>query len=462
MNTIEQAEAARANVTTPSHRWSPLLIGFGGLLILIVFITFSTYHQATKIFGEMSKTHNEFRKTDELLASIRTDIYLSSILVRDYLLDTSLFGAISIRQELARSHADISTNLDSLERRFGKSDATAITQFRRELNARMAALDPIFGWTVKEKQANSSSFLRNTVMPRRERVLGLAKEIQELNVFNFERQVQRLRGQQEDFGGYLIRLMILSLLAGLLVAGGSIYRIARLERRTKEEFHRAESAEREMRLLSQRLVKAQEEERKAISRDLHDQVGQVLTAMRLGLGGLAQLRNGSVEQFDEALGEIKHLTEQTLRLVRDMSMGLRPSMLDDLGLEPALEWLSRDFSRRSGLSVTNEFDGVLDHLPEAHRTCVYRVVQEALTNCARHAKANRVRVVLHGNPSRVSVVVQDDGIGMEADIPVRHGIGLIGIEERVREIGGKMFCESQPGKGTLIRVEIPIPPEEKQ
>ena len=160
--------------------------------------------------------------------------------------------------------------------------------------------------------------------------------------------------------------------------------------------------------------------------------------------------------------ESKQLAEQTLRLVRDMSMGLRPSMLDDLGLEPALEWLSRDFSRRSGLTVTTEFDGILDHLPEIHRTCIYRTVQEALTNCARHSQAEKIRIVLHGSASWVSVVVQDDGVGMAPESSVRRGIGLIGIEERVRELGGSLYCESQPGKGTLIRAEIPVSPEGKQ
>ncbi len=456
------SNAADAFAPPHSPRRVPLILGFGGLLLLIVFFTISTAHQAMKIYGEMSKIHEEFRKNNETMTSIRMNIYLSSILLRDYLLDTSLFGAFSIRQELTRTHSDISLSLDSLERRFGQADAAAISQFRRELNARMEALNPIFSWTVKEKQSKSSSFLRDTVMPRRERILRLAQDISELNQFNFQRQVGSIRRQQEEFSQYLIRLMLVTILAGLLVAGVSMLRILKLERRTSEEYHRAESAEREMRLLSQRLVKAQEEERKAISRDLHDQVGQILTALRLGLGSLEKWRNGPIEKFNEVLMESKQLAEQTLRLVRDMSMGLRPSMLDDLGLEPALEWLSRDFSRRSGLTVTTEFDGILDHLPEIHRTCIYRTVQEALTNCARHSQAEKIRIVLHGSPSWVSVVVQDDGVGMAPENSVRRGIGLIGIEERVRELGGSLYCESQPGKGTLIRAEIPVSPEGKQ
>jgi signal transduction histidine kinase len=447
--------------TRPSRNWPVLLIGFGGLLVLLGLFASTTFQQAQKIYGEMSAIHEGFRKNNELMNEIQINIYLSGLLVRDYLLDPSISSAVSTRQDLKQVHDLMSAGVDELGHRLGQEDARAIDQFRLELNAFMESLEPIYDWTPTDKLVQSRSFLRQYVLPRRQRALSLAKEVAELNTLNFQRQELQLRQRQDAFGKSLVRMMVATMFLGLLVAAVSIFQIIRLERRAAQQHYRTEMAEQELRQLSNRLVNAQEEERKAISRDLHDQVGQILTGLRMELGNLDQLRSGPEEQFHKSLGEIKQLTEQTLRVVRDMSMGLRPSMLDDLGLGPALEWLARDLSRRSGLIITTEIDGVLDHFPESHRTCVYRVVQETLTNCVRHARAKQVRIALHGSPTWVSVIIQDDGVGMDTDNPPHSGIGLIGIEERVRELGGSVNFDSQVGKGTLIRVEIPLIQEEK-
>ena len=137
-------------------------------------------------------------------------------------------------------------------------------------------------------------------------------------------------------------------------------------------------------------------------------------------------------------------------------MVLRPSVLDDLGLASALKWQAREFARRSGIPVDVQIEGSVEGLPEGHRTCVYRIVQEALTNCARHAKASNIRITCHGSEHLVVVTVQDDGIGFDPQRLAGHGVGLRGVEERVRELGGKVTIFSHPQKGTLLRAEIPL------
>jgi len=157
------------------------------------------------------------------------------------------------------------------------------------------------------------------------------------------------------------------------------------------------------------------------------------------------------------LDEAKHLAEEALRSVRHIALGLRPSMLDDLGLEPALEWQAREFSQRYGVPVTVEAEGSSLHkLPESHRTAIYRVVQEALTNCARHAAARNIRIVVHAKPDLVVLTVQDDGAGFDPAERRGRGLGLIGIEERVHKLGGSVAIFSQPLKGTAIVAEIPF------
>jgi signal transduction histidine kinase len=173
------------------------------------------------------------------------------------------------------------------------------------------------------------------------------------------------------------------------------------------------------------------------------------------IGNVEQLGKASGPEFFERVAEARQLAQRVLKSVRDMAMGLRPSMLDDSGLVPALRWQAREFSKHVGIPVDLQIDGSLDQLPDDVRTCIYRIVQEALTNCARHAKARNIRVVLHGKDDGVSVAVQDDGVGFHP-MSEAVGLGIIGIEERARELGGNLRITSEKQRGTLLIVEIPL------
>jgi signal transduction histidine kinase len=202
-------------------------------------------------------------------------------------------------------------------------------------------------------------------------------------------------------------------------------------------------------------VQAQEVERKSLSRELHDEVGQMLTALGIELANLQSVRISDQSAFSSRVDDAKRLNTEAMRVIRDLAMGLRPSMLDDLGLAPALEWQGREFSRHTGVPAVVTVDGTLDGLPETHRTCIYRVVQEALTNCAKHAKAKNVSVSVNGRGNSVEAIIQDDGIGFNASSRA-GGLGLLGIEERVQELDGTMRIISQPRKGATLQVHIPV------
>jgi signal transduction histidine kinase len=184
----------------------------------------------------------------------------------------------------------------------------------------------------------------------------------------------------------------------------------------------------------------------------------MLTALSMELGNLEELRHQPGDGFTGHLGEARKLNQDALRTVRNISSGLRPSVLDELGLAPALQWQAREFTRRSGVPVDVHLDGDLD-VPDEHRTCIYRVVQEALTNTARHAAAKTVRVSLHGGAGALSLAVEDDGSGFDVERVRGRGMGLLNIEERVRELGGHVQFLSEPSRGTLMRCEIPVPRE---
>ena len=216
-----------------------------------------------------------------------------------------------------------------------------------------------------------------------------------------------------------------------------------------------------MRELSQQLVNAQEEERKHLSRELHDHVAQVLTGLRMELGRLERMTATSSTPVGPVVAGCKALVDDLFRTVRNLALGLRPSMLDDFGLHSALEWLVRDFTGRYAIKVDLKMEGDCDALPDKHRTCVYRAVQEAMTNCARHAHAETIAVVVRALDDQLHLSVTDDGVGLD---PVRHrgGLGLRGIEERVKELGGTLLISRAPKSGTRLAIRIPVPRAQAQ
>jgi signal transduction histidine kinase len=285
---------------------------------------------------------------------------------------------------------------------------------------------------------------------QRTAALQIAEEIEKLNSEALKDQQQQIASAETDFRKSLLWISLVGLFFGIGVAIFTILYTRRLEDESNE-------AQAEARRLSQHVVKVQEHERKSISRELHDEVGQMLTGLRMELANL----DGPALQANAAdhqrLQEAKRLAERTLQCVRNLSMLLRPSMLDDLGLSPAVSWQTKEFSRRSGIPVDLTIEGEVDSVPDEVRTCLYRVVQEALTNVARHARARRIGVVIARTDGRVSAAIEDDGDGFSVLRPGRtHGLGLVGLKERVSELSGKVQITSAPGQGTRVYAQIPV------
>jgi signal transduction histidine kinase len=298
------------------------------------------------------------------------------------------------------------------------------------------------------------TFLRDEVYPRRQNMLAIADRIAAIN----EQQLSAGNDQVVDLlGRFQIRLAITLFAAvafGLGMAAFSIRRILRLETRAHNRYQEAAAARSQLKDLSARLLQAQETERRALSRELHDEVGQSLSAVLIELRNLSTgLALPSEQQSQNQVETIRGLVEGTIRVVRNMALLLRPSMLDDLGLVPALKWQAREVSKRTSMDVSVAAD-LPDDLPDDFKTCIYRVVQEALHNCASHARAKSVRIRVQQEPGRLNLSVQDDGQGFDS----QHvkGLGLLGIQERVAQLGGKCMVHSEPGTGTILTVELPL------
>jgi signal transduction histidine kinase len=284
-------------------------------------------------------------------------------------------------------------------------------------------------------------------VPRRDAALAIARELEELNNANLAAQREEVARRYAAFSEDLRRLTWQTVLLGLVVSIVVTLRLRVLEKRSLQ-------AERQMRELSQQLVNTQEEERRNLSRELHDHVAQVLTGLRMELGRIERISAAT----GTAVAECKKLVDDMFRTVRNLALGLRPSMLDDFGLQAALEWQTRDFIGRYAIDVALTIDRDFDGLPDKYRTCVYRVVQEAMTNCVRHANAKRIQIAISASDGQLDLSVRDDGVGLDP-AQRRNGLGLRGIDERVKELDGTMTISPASDRGTTLQVRLPLPVE---
>jgi signal transduction histidine kinase len=248
--------------------------------------------------------------------------------------------------------------------------------------------------------------------------------------------------------------LVAALVLGLGMAFFSTRKILSLEEQAHMQYEEASEARGQLKDLSARLVQAQETERRALSRELHDEVGQSLTAVLVELHNLSACKIATSKDETLHFETVKGLVENSIRVVRNMSLLLRPSMLDDLGLIPALRWQARETSKRTSMDVSVAAELDSDNLPDEYKTCIYRVVQEALNNCAHHSGARAVRIGVERHSDRLALTIQDDGKGF--DVQQMKGLGLLGIQERVARLAGTCSVRSKVGSGTTISVELPF------
>jgi signal transduction histidine kinase len=423
--------------------WVVAALGLGSLVVLIAVSMLASARTAQDIYVQLDELNNHHRRVEEHLRRLRSDVNLSGIFVRDYLLDVAREKAPEYREQIATFRRTTLGTLAELKALIEQDEQIASLEVK--LEEYWQAFEPLFDWTTSEKIIRSASFLRREVVPRREAALAIAREIEELNNTNLVSQREGVARRLAAVRAELRRQLWLTLLLGVAVSVVVVLRLRVLEKRSDHAGHR-------LRELSQQLVNAQEEERKHLSRELHDHVAQVLTGLRMELGRIERLSPATAP----VVAECKGLVDEIFLTVRNLSLGLRPSMLDDLGLQAALEWHVRDFMSRSAINVDLQMTGDFDRLPETHRTCVYRVVQEALTNCARHADAHNIVVDVAISEHALQLSIKDDGVGLDAAHRGK-GLGLIGILERVKELQGSLAIGPNGGRGTAIAVRLPLP-----
>jgi len=428
------------------------VFGLGFLLLIMGLSGVASIQETRRIHEQILSVEDNYRHIENMVEAVRSDTSQVAVLQRDRLLDHGT-SAESYAHQLAALRDKTEATMGQLRSIQLQQDSKAFERLESALRAYMDAVAAEFRATpAAGLRAEFDDRFRSQSLT----IFSVAEELGKLNEENFESRRRALNQSVEHLQYDIWETIITALVVGAIIAGASIFRITALEKESAEHQKKTEQAEERLRLLSQQLVSSQEQERKSLSRELHDEIGQLLTALRMELGNMERIRAATGVDLGPHLDQAKKLAETTLKTTRDIAMGLRPAMLDLLGLGPALEWQAREFSRRYNTPIQLEVDGDLKDLSDRHRTYLYRIVQEGLTNCARHAQAKNIRVRLEDANGQVALTVEDDGIGFDAHAGVVYGLGLLGLTERVRELSGNIAIESQPGKGTKLAVVLPV------
>ena len=432
-----------------------LVAGFGTLLVFMAFVCIDSLHSLARFEADNIQIRQTFLYREHTLDQIRANLYESANITSDYLLnENALDSQQRLRAELQSLHRETTAALSACVQSLPTEKTEPFERLAMELESYWSTIDAMVTLDTQKKTKRDTPILHRDLLSRNATILEITKDLSALNAEDLNEAEQRIREVSEQFRRRSLMVVVIGLGFGVVLAAATIAHAGRLESRLKQKYEESLQGQRELKELSRRLVDSEERERRAISRELHDEVGQSLGALLLDIKDLTETSRND-ESFRQRLQNTKTLAEKCLNEVRDMALLLRPSMLDDFGLVPALEWQAREVSKRTGMLVDTVEENVSEDLPDGHRTCVYRVVQEALNNCSKHANAKNVRVMVRQEPHRLRVRVEDDGKGFD---PRRsRGLGLIGMSERVTQLGGVLTVESDPARGTRLEVDLPLP-----
>lgn len=422
-----------------------------GVLILS---TFEAYRIQTSVSQQHLEIYRHFVEQDDALTTLRRNLWLASIYVRDYFIDSTPTRSEWLHSQLQIMEAENEKAFGILERT--PNHRKVVPQIRKSLGEFWALIQAIPQSMAHASDQAEMEFLEREIVPRRGDIYNVLRDLTAADQ-------ERLQNSEGEFAGTrrrategLLLMLLVSVLLSILVARLSLRHAENLERQADENFAQVAQAKLELQQLSARLLEIEEEGRRKLSRELHDEIGQTLALLQIEISNAQSLLSAPAALLKSRLDRARELAERTVQTIRNISVLLRPALLDDLGLVPALQFQLEDFLRRSGIQCEFVEDGVADHLPDSVKTCVYRVVQEALHNCEKHSGATKVRVSVRQFPECLVTEIEDDGCGFLMDARRRNGLGLLGIRERAANAGGTLVIDSAPGRGARIALRIPL------
>jgi signal transduction histidine kinase len=430
-----------------------LLVGYGGLLVLLLYSGVSALRTLQRLHTVEESAQGRPIARRRVLVTIVLSANHYSNQVEGLLLNLNSTD-VANDEELSKGTKTAEAALQAYPPDRSPEEQTVIDELHRCLAEQNAVLRSLQEWSEGERQSRAQRAISEQILPLRRQFVAIEQKIESLNENETDAVHRSNLAQFDMLHDRLLRLVLIGVSSGLLIAIVTGLYILRLERQEELGYAELQRSRHQLQQLSARLQDAQEAERRSISRELHDEVGQALGLLLMDAGRLSSQLQADDEKGREAVQRIKTIAERTLQTVRNMALLLRPSMLDDLGLVPAVEWYAREMSQREGFEVEARSENVPEKLPDEVSLCIYRVVQEAVNNAQRHARATHVLVELSGMDGAIRVTIVDNGSGFD---PQRsRGMGLVGMDERVKRLGGTLTIDSRSGAGATIRVQIAL------
>ena len=447
---------------SPSSRLSLrvlLLLGFAGIFLLWLVSAYALVQRMLEADNRGAAIRSRFLRNEQLLSTVRAQTLLSSVYLRDAVLDTAQASVGDYQDRLHTIRKDVEqTLLEYVPRVESEAERAQWRELQRQLDEYWNSMMPVLALEQRPNAIEAGVVLRDEIIPKRETIIRISDSIHAVNKHAFEQEQAELASLRGGLRRRVWQTSTITVVLGLGIAFLATRYAGRLESRIRDQHTQELHQKQELERLSSQLMQAQEEERRRIARELHDEVGQALTALKLELA-IAE-RSVPLTAGAGHLTEARAITDRALHSVRDMSQLLHPSMLDDLGLPDTATWYLRGFSRRRGITSELIVERLERRLDPEVESCTYRIIQEAVTNVAKHAHASRCRVEIARTGASLCVSIEDDGTGFDqaADpSPVSRGLGLVGVRERVARLGGTLRVESRVGAGTRLMVELPVP-----
>ena len=424
-----------------------LLLGSGALAVTSLKKLHAQQQEITHVLAERS----------QMLSGLSLSIQSYNDAVRQFLADVQAADRAEAptRQQLDRLAVEIDTDLKRYPIQRDTTEAILFDGLRAVYLQQRTVYISLLERKPDERRRQAKAVIAEQMVPLQQKIIDWSGNLRTWNADRLKAVDRSLLGEFNEAQHGLTRALELGLVSGLLLVLAAMAYIVRLERQTNHRYSQLVQSRHELQQLSARLSDAQETERRSISRELHDEIGQSLGALMVDLGRLSSaLAPDERPEVKAQLENMKSVAGRTIQSVRNIALLLRPSMLDDLGLVSALEWQGREVSRNSEVEVDVQSENVSDTLPDEYRVCIYRLVQEALHNAVRHSSAKNAKVIVRQSPTSITVQISDDGKGFNADRT--RGIGMLGMEERVKRLNGSLKVESKPGEGVTITAELPL------
>lgn len=461
--TLESQQQGDPGYPARPHKFpirTALWFGFGLIFALWILSTYYLDQRLRELETREREISDQSARNGRLLSEIRDQFLLSAIYYRDALLDTRPDLREYYQFQVTETRHKINQAFEKYRPVFNFTEmGQRRDRLLQEIEGYWNTLAPLDSPRPGGESFDAGLYLRQYVIPKRDEIIRLSEEIANLNQDNLRQRQEEVAQLHIDMVRRILWSTGLVVVLCMGIAFFITFYAGGLEGRIRQQSLQDQQNKRELQALSVRLASAQEEERKAIARELHDEIGQALQAIKMDVS-MAQRNLGNAPRAGSLLEEARGIVDRAVGSVRDLSQLLRPTLLDDLGLYQALLSHVRSYSRRTGIRAELVQENMAGDLEPESAICIYRIVQESLNNISKHAQASTCRVLLRGKSESVQVMIEDDGKGFDANPwnsnSSTAGVGLKGIRERVNALAGTFRLDTGPGQGTRLWIELPL------